>query len=450
VTFLSSRRAAAQLPEGAPAVVVGDLVRYTRSAPARVGPAAPSNPKPAATRRGAIAGRMHGRVGLRYAWLRQAPDAGYAQPGLDLRVATPPRGGGIDLVADVRTRRTTATLPDGRRVLTAQTATYQLAGGWGAPTGPVRLRFGRQYVPDVASLGLIDGLVVEVNRVGWSAGGFAASEPDASLALSPGTVVGGLLVRLPGAPQADRWSVTLGAAGSYTDAHANREFAFAQARYVSPRLTVAVSQEVDYYRPWKTALGERPFSLTSTYATATLRVGRRVTVNAGYDNRRNARLYRDVTTPAAAFDDAYRLGAWGGVSFAARGVHLGADVRTTLGGPGGRAIAYTASGGVTRTVLLPLALSARSTRYESPLGAGWLHDASVGFDPLAPLHMELSGGVRRERDPMDARARRNVAWYGADLDVGISHSWYLLASGYRETAAGERVAGLFVTLAYRF
>ena len=72
-------------------------------------------------------------------------------------------------------------------------------------------------------------------------------------------------------------------------------------------------QEVDYYRAWKQAIGEPAWSPTGTFATARYEVTRAVSLNAGYDSRRNVRLYRDAVTPETAFDDAFRQGVWGGL-----------------------------------------------------------------------------------------------------------------------------------------
>ena len=106
----------------------------------------------------------------------------------------------------------------------------------------------------------------------------------------------------------------MGAVGSYRAGDPNREFGFLQAMITTPGVTLRAAQEVDLYRGMRLDAGEQPLSFTSSYALVSFHPRGPLRVDAGFDNRRTVRLYRDVTDPVTAFDDRYRQGAWGGAS----------------------------------------------------------------------------------------------------------------------------------------
>src|SRR2546425_10523833 len=88
----------------------------------------------------------------------------------------------------------------------------------------------------------------------------------------------------------------------------------------------------------------KPISLTSTFAVFQYHATQDLTLDAGFDNRRNVRLYRDVVNPETAFDDTYRQGAWAGMWLQlARRFRLGLDARFSSGGPAGGAHPHTPS-----------------------------------------------------------------------------------------------------------
>src|SRR2546427_2041410 len=183
-----------------------------------------------------------------------------------------------------------------------------------------------------------------MNRPDWSTGMFTGSQPEPlGLGFSSSVLeLGGYAQRHSRPGAASPWTVTFGAAGSYQAAHANREFAFAQGSYFSRRFSTFITQEVDYYRSWKLLPGMKPVSLTSTFAFVQYRLTQDVTLDAGFDNRRNVRLYRDIVNPETAFDDTYRQGAWAGMWLQpARRFRLGLDARSRSRGPAGGPHPYT-------------------------------------------------------------------------------------------------------------
>jgi len=46
--------------------------------------------------------------------------------------------------------------------------------------------------------------------------------------------------------------------------------------------------------------------------------------------------------------------------------------------------------------------------------------------------------------------KTNVQWFGADADVGISRSWYLILSAMRTTGGIESNDQAYAGLSYRF
>jgi hypothetical protein len=307
--------------------------------------------------------------------------------------------------------------------------------------------------PFLASVGLFDGVLGELNRASWSGGIFAGTQPEPLQLGWSGSVFqfGAFAGRhnRPGALM--RWAFTVGASASYQEGRANRQFVFLQSSVMTSRLNAFVSQEIDYYSSWKRVDGENALSPTSTFALLRFRVTPRITLEGGFDNRRNVRLYRDVTNPAVAFDDAYRQGAWAGVWLEpTRRIRLGFDARASSGGAGGHADAYTVSFNADRLAGLAAALRTRSTRYTNPSLSGWLHAATISLVPSSTVRLELNGGVRNERDPMVDPSRVSLSWMGADLDVTLNRAWYLLLSATRQRGGVDAYDEIFAGLSLRF
>jgi hypothetical protein len=255
------------------------------------------------------------------------------------------------------------------------------------------------------------------------------------------------------ASAASHWALTLGASGSYDSGQANREFGYVQASYLSPRLWTFFAQEIDYYRPWKAMTGMSQISPTSTFAVLRYQVTRALTLDAGYDNRRNVLLYRDVVNPATVFDDTYRQGMWAGTSVRFSGRYLlGVDARSSRGGPAGRADAYTMSFNASPIAALGATLRSRTTWYSSPQLTGWLQSVAIGVTPGGGrLHLELNGGGRQERNVLvDPPVNAWVTWVGADLDLSLQRSWFLIVSANHETGSFDGNNQIYSGLSYRF
>jgi hypothetical protein len=386
----------------------------------------------------------------------QGGGGGFTQPSLDLRLDGRPFGDApVGVTVDVRARRTTSNLAAGGTSIDGHARAYQLALSWNPPASPARISVGRQFAPGLATVGLFDGVLVELNKSGWGAGVFTGSQPEPlNLGFATDVIeLGGYVPRRtrPGGGADRHWSATLGASGSYQDAHANREFAFLQGSFASRRLWTFVSQEIDYYRWWKRTPGMASVSLTSTFATVRYRASDAVDVHLGFDNRRNVLLYRDFVNPLTTFDDAFRQGVWAGMGWRFAGRYrAGFDARQSSGGSAGRASSYTLSLGADRLALLGVSARARSTYYQSPQLNGWLHSATLGFDPGSRLRLELSGGARVEHDSLADPASRTITWLGADLDVNLARAWYLMASGSWERGAPESNSQLYSGFSVRF
>jgi hypothetical protein len=322
-----------------------------------------------------------------------------------------------------------------------------------APGSPMRFTFGRQISGALASVGVFDGVMAERVQPTWSTGVFTGTEPDPlDLGLSSSIVQGGFYTQRHSRPGADaRWALTLGVSGSYQNAHANREFAWLQGSYFDARLSAFVTQEVDYYRPWKLLPGMNAISPTSTFAFFQLRATEVVALDAGFDNRRNVLLYRDFVNPETNFDDTYRQGAWGGISVRpTRRLRVGFDARVSSGGLTGTANSYTASIAADRLTRRGMSLRTRTTYYVNPQLTGLLQSAALGVDPGTRLHLELNGGVRSERDPRAVPARTTATWVGLDADLTLARAWYILASATRQRGGVDGYDQIFTGLSFRF
>jgi hypothetical protein len=455
VTYLASRQASCDILSDVAALVVGDTLSLVRVAPLQVAAAGKSAAEPA-TRAARRNSGVHGRVGARYlgVWRKDGSVGRLAQPSLDLRLDGRALGGTpLGLVLDLRTRRTSSIRPDGSSVVDGRTRAYQAAVVLDPIGSPFRLTAGRQLSPSLASLTLFDGALAELRGQRWGAGLFGGSEPDPTSFDYSGDVAdyGGYVQvhSRPGA--ANHWSTTVGAIGSYEAGLANREFAYIQTAVTNRQFSLYATQEVDYYRPWKQAMGEPSLSFSSSYANMRVEVSPGLSLNGGVDNRRNVRLYRDAVTPETAFDDSFRRGVWGGLSLRV-GQHgrVAADARSSGGGTLGRTLSYTLSLAVDRLAALDLGVRSRTTRYEGPRQSGWLQSLTVDLTPAGPLHLALNGGLRIEQDPLADPTNVHVTWFGADADLGLARGWYLLLSGTHEAGGFESNDQVYGGLSFRF
>ena len=456
VVYLASHRASCEIVSGAAALAVGDSVRFVAAAAPRDSTVAYRASTRPPSRGGESGRRLRGRAGVAYFLMQQHAGTGgrVSEPALDVRLDGQPLGASsVNLTIDTRARRTYTILADGSAVTDGRNRVYQAALSVNAPGSPTRVTLGRQISGNLASVGLFDGVLAELNQPDWSTGVFTGSQPEPlGLGFSSSVLeLGGYAQRHSRPGAASHWTVTLGAAGSYQAAHANREFAFAQGSYFSRRFSTFITQEVDYYRSWKLLPGMKPVSLTSTFAFVQFRVTQDVTLDAGFDNRRNVRLYRDVVNPETAFDDTYRQGAWAGMWVQlARRFRLGLDAHSSSGGPAGGANSYTLSFGADRLTRLGMGLRTRTTYYTSPNLSGVLQSAALGFVPGDRLRLELNGGLRAEQDALAGPGTVAVTWVGADADVTLARAWYAMVSVTRQRGGVDGYDQLHSGLSFRF
>ncbi len=460
VAFVSTHQSSCQIVSKTDSLVLGDSVRFqpvdaardsSPAATARAPAPRPVSPRP--SRRSNV-GRIRGRIGLYYLSVEQRDSLGgrFSQPSGDIRLTGVGLGGSpIGLVLDLRSRHQVQVLPGGTNHHD-QTRVYQAAVSWQAPGSPYRFTTGRQYAPGISSVGLVDGASAEVGLPAWDYGLFAGTQPELiNLGFSSDVALLGGYLRRHNRPESlRRWSVTLGASGSYLNGYTNREFMYLQGNYVTRRLSIYAVQEVDYYRPWRRIDGERAVSPTSTFANIQFLVATGFSLTTGVDNRRSARLYRDVVNPATVFDDTFRRGVWGGFSVrAARHFQASVDARTNGGASSGTANTFTLALGADRLTPLGMSLRSRSTRYTTGGRQGWLNSVSFGIEPFGRGSVQLTSGWRTEHD-RTAAPTLNIRWVSADLDVSLARSLFIIVSGYREDGGIEAHDLLYAGLTFRF
>jgi hypothetical protein len=463
VAYLASHQSSCDIvSRSSPSIslAVGDTVRFAVAAQARdssalAGAAYRSSTAATGNQLTPSHPGLRGRVSVEYFLMQQVDVAGkLSQPALGLRVDGPPGGApALNLSVDVRARHSYTILADGSAVTEDRNRVYAADLSINAPGSPTRLTLGRQTSGALASVGVFDGVMAELVQPNWSTGVFAGTQPDPiDLGFSSSIVQGGVYAQRHSRPgAAARWALTVGASGSYQDVHANREFAWLQGSYFDARLSAFVTQEVDYYRPWKLLPGMHAISPTSTFAFLQVHPSDLITFDGGFDNRRNVLLYRDIVNPETTFDDTYRQGAWGGLSFQpSRRVRVGIDVRASSGGSAGSANSYTASFAADRLTRLGATLRTRTTYYVNPQLAGVLQSLTLGIDPGTRLHVELNGGVRSERNPTADPARTTATWEGLDADLTLARAWYLLLSATRQRGGLDGYDQVFTGLSFRF
>ena len=468
VVFLASHSSSCETVSGSAAPTVGDSVRYQPAAD-NVTASQPDTERvqPRAIPRSSIRRRpIRGRVGLGYLSLEQ-PNAlegpgRLNQPSADVHIdGSSLAGGMLGFSLDARSRRTIGASQLSNASLDQRTLIYAASLSATHTETGARLSVGRQYSAALPSVGLFDGLTVDVNRARWGAGLFSGAQPDvATMRYSTEVRETGAYLQLHNRPASTvPWSVSSGAIGSRDLGQIDREFGFMQFVLNSQLVSVYAMQEVDVNRGWKRADGESALAPTSTFASLSVRPLDELSVQGGFDNRRNVRLYRDHITPETTFDDAFREGLWGGASYVVRQrIRLGADLRLSRGGAAGRADSYTTSLGAGPYLSKRLDVRLRSTRYRTVSTTGWLHALTAGADPLTIVHVELNAGLRTQHlldslgvaPGVGAITIPSDAWFGASADVSIGRSWYALLSMTRDNSGVDLTKVLYSSLVYRF
>jgi hypothetical protein len=326
------------------------------------------------------------------------------------------------------------------RVYRAQLSLAPAASPW-------RFSVGRQLCPDLAAVSVFDGLLVRREGASWQWGLFAGTQPDPSdYGFSTTTREFGGFGRLEhrGADRR-RLMLTSGLIGSYEEGELNREYLFLRGRLQSRRLHVNATQEVDINRGWKADAGERGLELTSTYASLHFVLAAPLTLQGGFDNRRQIRLYRDRVTPETDFDDSYRQGTWIGAT-QKLGCHARLSLRGRSRSGGIRALTLTATAEITS--LGRLRLRTRNTRFENALSDGWFHAVTAGLPIGRAVRCEVTRGMRREKEG-DGRTETHH-WTTLDLSLSLYRRWYLWASGEENHGDGENSRAIYSGLRYRF
>jgi hypothetical protein len=463
VNFLASHRAVCDKVSGDAIPAVDDGVRYIPQAPV-------SPPKPpaaqgsfsasgGATKATPGSSGLHGRIGVRYLYVKNTSGSGqdFSQPALDLRLDGTQMGGApFDLSVDVRARRTLAANSLGTTTTQDLTNVYRLAVSWRDPESPWRVTAGRQYSPSLATISIFDGILGEYRSRRFSVGAFSGTEPDPNnLGYSAQVQDHGAYVewRSP-ADAARRWALTMGLIGSYEQAQINREFTYVQASLAGKRLSLWLTEETDLNRGWRKQAEGNSFTLTSALLNLRYRLSDAWTLNAGYDDRRNVRLFRDLITPVTQFDDQYRNGAWAGAT--CRFLHhftTGFDVRTSAGGSLGGANGYSVYLGAVNLSSLALDIQSRSTRYTNNTLDGWLHSLSFGIPVGSRFHVALSGGVRDETPALTtstAATTTRLTWYGLDTDVALGRHLFTALSLEHSQGTFDASDQGYLTVAYRW
>jgi len=463
VNNLSSDRASCKILESSGPFLVGDQVGWDAEneggvpSPLRLAPegstrleSSPSSNR--GTQSWLRANGIRGRISGRYLTVQDRSGTGQSlsQPALDARVeGRKIAGSDWDLSLDVRTRRTYREEANGTNSQEGRSRVYRANVAFRPLDSRVSLTVGRQYSPELSSLGIFDGASFALHFSQWSVGLLSGSQPDpVSFGYSGEIREHGLFVQRYSAPGSKRrLSVTMGAIGSYVGGEINREYLAFHTHYTTGSVSVYLSQDVDYNRGWKREMEGQAFSLNNTYASLRVRAAEQTTLAGGFDNRRNVRLYRDYISPEVEFDDTYRQGVWTGITqrFAKR-YRLGARVKRSTGGTSGNTNTYTLNGSVQWRV----SLRGRTSRFDNDLLIGWIHSGSAGVQVSPKMRFEIGGGVRTQTGKSSSTASEDLSWTNALADYSLGRQWYASISFERSHEGDQANDQFFTMLSYRF
>ena len=468
VTDVSSHRAACAIESSSADLAMGDTVRFEAVAlpdepapvvaPVRAEAGAAAGEAPLA-RQESWARRMglRGRIGVRYLTVLDQSGFGgdVSQPSADIRVDGRQVGGKpIDMQVDVRARHTVQTVSDGSEYNDGEARVYRLNAAWTSPRHHVRVTGGRQFSSALTSVSTFDGVQAEYDRARWGTGLFAGTQPSATdYSFSTDIEEYGAFVRFRSAPRTSvNWEAAAAAIGSYEGGKINREYLSLVGRANSARASGMIQQDIDINRGWRHDAEGSSTSLTSTFLTGRYRLTKMVDVDAGYDNRRDVRVYRDFVSPETQFDDDYRRGVWGGfgLRFAQR-YRVGLSARSSGGGSAGDAMSYTGLFTAGRVTPAHLDFRLRSARYENDRSTGWMHSLSAGIAVGAMWNFELYGGVRDDAGRTPSTPDVHTSWFGANVDMGLGRNWYVNVSGeHNGTSGAESYHQIYSSVSYRF
>jgi hypothetical protein len=443
VTFVSSHRAACDTLWTDDVIRIGDELRFT---PHAIAPAVTAAPAPGATERataqrvGAGAARrrsprIRGRIGGRYLAV-ETGGTGFRQPALDLRLDGYDQGGGhVDVSLDVRNRQTVRTAGGGS-TSEAVSRVYRAMVALRTVDSHLSLSVGRQTSASLASVSLFDGALLQLGNERHSFGLFGGTQPDPG-SFGPSREIfesGGFVEFHSAATSERRFQFSLGGIASQQGGQPNRDFAFTQGSWSTRKLMINFTQELDFNRGWKLTQGEAAVSPTSTFLMMRLAPIRWLGINTGYDNRRNVRLYRDRTTPADQFDDAYRQGAWAGGDCEVLGrFRISGETRINRGAE--RSQSWSGGAEAYRITSFNIALRGRISEFAGSSVTSRLILGGLGFDPVPRAHVEMAGGMRGTR-LAPATTFDDQQWESINLDLSLGRRWYM-NSGFERDHGGS-------------
>lgn len=456
---LSTRKTSCTALSASVELQVGDQVRFVANLAATPADEAAAGSETGTSAASTSTGRttswlrskgIRGRIGARYLAVidRSGADGqDFSQPALDLRID----GKSInehpfDLSVDVRTRRTYRAPSDGAATEEGSSRVYRAAASWHPHDSLFDLTVGRQFSPELPTISVFDGATASLRWTYLGLGVLSGTQPDA-IDYGYSTQIrehGAFLQFTSSRPPVSRWYLTTGIIGSYDNGKINREYLHAQTSFSLRRLSLYVSQDLDFHRGWKQEAEGTAQSWTDTHASMRVRVTDGSNVHGGYDNRRNIRLYRDFESPETEFDDAYREGYWAGVSQRfRRALRLGFDARRSTGGFSGGADSYTA----TFNAQWRVHASLRGTYFQNQLASGWLRSGALGVQLGSSLSVEFGGGARDDSSNPNGNT---LSWLNLALDYSLGRHWYLSMSTERSDDGVQANDQYYATTTYRF
>lgn len=458
VEHLASNRAACSILDATLPPETGDVVRFDATRPS--GPQSKrSQPDVAPGSRGSGSLRslgIRGRLGARYFALndRMAGAAAVSQPALDVRLFSDSVAGGpLGIQVDARARRTYRTRANGSTDDVGRTRVYRMSATYRRDSSPWRFTLGRQVSPDLASVSLFDGILGEYERSALRVGAFVGTAPDeSSFGVSTETVEAGAYVRRDyRREERSVGSVAAGVVTSAINGEPHRDYLFLRGLLQGRRWRGFLTQELDVNRGWKRDAGEPVLSPSSTHAGITWQASPVVSVQAGFDNRRNLRLYRDRITPETEFDDSYRQGISGGIIVSPlKPLRVSASARVNLEGSDGSSESYTLTARANQVLPLSADASTRTTYYRGDLSRGWIQVVTVGLPVGREDRISLHAGLRDEERRIGGIATLVTRWFGADLDLRVGGGWYAFGAAEVTRGDSERSDQIYAGLTYRF
>jgi hypothetical protein len=203
-------------------------------------------------------------------------------------------------------------------------------------------------------------------------------------------------------------------------------------------------------RGWRAEGVSGALSPTSAFAVARVQLDRVFAVDAGYDGRRDVRLYPDRVTPETQFDDRFRQGAWLGLTAEpTHGVRVQGDVRQRFGSADDRATTWTGSAEWYGLGPWRARVRMRGSDFTSTQTASQLWLFGLGADPLTTLHLEVAGGTRATTDHVFGLTDRSQ-WASVDGDLALALRWFLTGSFSRERGDTGVLTQSYLGLSWRF